>query len=309
MVSPTELRAFHAVATERSFTAAARALRLTQPTISAHVSSLEEAHGVQLFDRHGRGARLTELGQALLELTRPFFALEEAADELLGSARELEAGHLLVGADGPHHVMAVVRELTRRHPGLDISIITGNANHILRELLAHRIDVAVVACEPDDPRIATIADRYSELVAFVGRSHPWAARSTVTLTELCAERLVLREPSSVTRQIFLAATEEAGLRPRAVLQVDSREGVLEAVVADLGVGVVSEAEIGEDDRVSSLRIADAQLRMTEHWLCLHERHRLQVVSACLQIVRGLAASSTSPGTATPGWQLRGPAKH
>src|ERR687884_691949 len=93
------LRAFHAVATEGSFTRAAAALNVTQPTLSAQVKGLEERYGAALFVRRGRGIALTELGEALLEISRRLFALEEQAGELLARARELAVGHLRLGAD------------------------------------------------------------------------------------------------------------------------------------------------------------------------------------------------------------------
>src|SRR5690349_23020297 len=101
----TALRAFHAVATEGSFTRAAAALRLTQPTLSAQVKALEAEYGAALFVRRARGIAPTELGTALLEVTRRLFALEEQARELLGAARELTIGQLRLGADSPFHVM------------------------------------------------------------------------------------------------------------------------------------------------------------------------------------------------------------
>jgi len=69
-INHAQLRAFHAVASEGSFTRAAAALRVTQPTISAEVKELEDAYAVKLFERIGRGVEITELGKALHEITR-----------------------------------------------------------------------------------------------------------------------------------------------------------------------------------------------------------------------------------------------
>src|SRR6185295_13708692 len=98
--SHAQLRAFHAVATARSFTEAARTLGVSQPAVSMQVRSLEEAYGVELLSR-GRKVEPTELGRALLASVRPIFALEAEAAELLGEASGLLRGHLRVGADAP----------------------------------------------------------------------------------------------------------------------------------------------------------------------------------------------------------------
>src|SRR4051812_37072490 len=91
-VTSAQLRAFHAVASRRSFTLAGEALGVSQPAVSMQVGALEEASGVQLLAR-GRGrVAPTALGQALLDITGRLFALEAEAAELLGAAGALGRG-------------------------------------------------------------------------------------------------------------------------------------------------------------------------------------------------------------------------
>src|SRR5690348_5190469 len=87
-IPPAQLHAFHAVASHRSFTVAAKALGVSQPAVSMQVRALEEAYGVELVARRSRGAAPTALGEALLEVTRSLLALEAQASELLGAASE-----------------------------------------------------------------------------------------------------------------------------------------------------------------------------------------------------------------------------
>src|SRR5690242_17612297 len=122
--SHAQLRAFHAVATARSFTEAARALGVSQPAVSMAVRGLEEAYGVELLAR-GRRVTPTELGKALLAAVRPMFASEIAAAELLGKASGLLIGHLRVGADAPYVVVPVLATLRRDHPGLTLALSLG----------------------------------------------------------------------------------------------------------------------------------------------------------------------------------------
>ncbi|HEX3063922.1 MAG TPA: LysR family transcriptional regulator, partial [Dongiaceae bacterium] len=85
----SQLRAFHAVASEGSFTKAANTLHVTQPTLSGQVKALEEIYGVKLFDRRGRRVAPTALGQELLVLTRRLFSLEAETEHLLSAAQGL----------------------------------------------------------------------------------------------------------------------------------------------------------------------------------------------------------------------------
>lgn len=287
-MNSAQLRAFHAVATRGSFTTAARALNVTQPTLSSQVKALEEAYGARLFDRVGRGVVLTELGHRLHEVTQRLYNLEEEAEEILSAARRLDTGRIRVGSDGPHHVIPIVAEFNRRYPGLDVSLDMGNADRVLKDLRESRIDVAVLARADDDPRLYVMPFSKSRLVLFVPRDHPWAKRKSVSLKDVASERMIMRETQSVTRKIFEGALKAANVRPRAVMQIESREAVREAVAAGLGVGVVSETEFDPDRRLKTLPFSDARLEITEYIVCLEDRRRLRIVQAFLEVAEQMA---------------------
>ncbi|MFQ5994464.1 MAG: LysR substrate-binding domain-containing protein [Acidiferrobacterales bacterium] len=290
-MNSAHLRAFHAVAREGSFTTAARSLGVTQPTVSSQVKALEDDYGVRLFDRRGRRAVPTELGAELFAVTQRLFGLEEEAEDILAAARELRGGQIKVGADGPHHVIPILAAFSRHYPRLEVSLSMGNADRVLHDLRNYRIDVAVLAKVDNDPRFFAVPYRRSRLVLFVPRTHPWAKRSSIRLREVAQQPMILREAASVTRQIFQSALTEANVRPQAVMQIESREAVREAVAAGLGIGVVSEAEFDRDKRLTALRIRDARLEITEHVVCLQERRRLRIVRAFLDVVQQVSQSN------------------
>jgi aminoethylphosphonate catabolism LysR family transcriptional regulator len=284
-INHAQLRAFHAVADAGGFTRAAALLHVSQPTLSAQVGALEAAYGVRLFERRGRKVIPTELGRALLDLTRRLFALEGEAEALLAATRGLKSGHLRVGADAPYHVIAALAAFGRRYPGVRLSLATGNSDMLLHDLLEHRIDVAVIANVPGDPRLDARPLRHDRLVAFVDRQHDWARRRRpVALAELTGRRLVLREPGSTTRRLFEAAMARAGLAVGEVLEIGSREAVREAVAAGLGIGIVAETELGDDRRLVRLALAGGQLDSVEYLVCLAASRELRLVRAFLEIV-------------------------
>ncbi len=283
-----QLRAFHAVASAGSYTRASQMLNVTQPTLSGQVKGLEEAYGLRLFQKRGRGVELTDLGRRLLEVTRRFFGLEAEAEQLLAGARGLSAGQLRVGADAPTHVMPLLAAFSRRHPGVRLSISFGNSGKVLEDLFARRSEIAVLADLPADPRIFALPLRKDRLVAFVERGHAWARRRGIQIEEVAGKRLVLREPGSTTRAIFEAALEERGIAPGEILEIGSREAVREAVAAGLGIGVVFESEFGRDPRLHALALRDATLEAVEYAACLQDRRAVRVVRAFFDLARETA---------------------
>jgi aminoethylphosphonate catabolism LysR family transcriptional regulator len=226
----------------------------------------------------------TELGGELLDVTTRLFGDEEAAEELLGGARGLRRGRLRVGADAPYHVMALLAAFHDRHPGVAISLGVGNAHEVLRDLLDGKTEVAVSAEVPADGRLHAVECAKYRVVAFVERGHPWARRKRLSLADLDGQPMVLREPESVTRRTFDAATAKAGVKPRIVMEIGSREAVREAVFAGLGVGIIASAELGKDARFAALPIEDAELGNTEFAVCLSARRELVMVRAFFDVL-------------------------
>ncbi|MBI1776106.1 MAG: LysR family transcriptional regulator [Proteobacteria bacterium] len=284
----TELRAFHLVAQERSFTRAARAIGVTQPTLSQQVKALEERYGVRLLERRGRATELTELGQGLFAITGRLRAVEEEAQAFLSGSEALTRGHLNVSADSAYHAVPILARLRRLHPALTFSINIGNSDEVLAELLAARADVAVMAKSTSDARLHSQLFRQDRLVLFVSSGHPWARRRGIRLAELAGEAMVLRERGSITREVFERALVDAAIMPGTIMDVQTREGVREAVAAGFGVGVVFESEFGRDDRVHRLAIADAPLAVGEYVVCLQQRRRLALVRAFLEAAEAVA---------------------
>lgn len=280
----TGLRAFHAVAQAGGFTKAARALRLSQPTLSAQVRALELANGAQVFDRRGRAIALTPLGQSLLAVTTRLFAAEDEAAALLSGSRVLTRGHLRVAADNAAHVMPLLARLKRRHEGLTFSLEIGNSSEVLQRLLDCSVDVAVGAQRTSDPKIHCVRLRADRLVAFAPNGHRWARRREVALREFEGQDVVIRERGSITREVFEGRLAESEVRPGALFEVQTRDAVREAVAAGFGIGVVFESEIGSDAGFTKLALSGADFSVAEYAVCFEERRRVPLVRSFFDLL-------------------------
>jgi aminoethylphosphonate catabolism LysR family transcriptional regulator len=290
----THLRTFHAVAEHRGFTAAAAALGITQPTVTTQVRELEDRYGVELFLRLGRRIELTDVGTALLGITRMIMSLRDEADELLAGHGKFQAGHLRIAAVGPFHATEIIASLKQRHPAIQLSVLLGNSDQTLGKLTDLQADVAVLAHAVDDARVYTIRYRVHDVVAFVNGSHPWFRRKGVRLEELAAQPLVLREQGSTTRLAFERAMAERGLTIHPVLEIGSREGVWKAVEKGLGISVVADFEFVAHPNLRTLRIIDHPVRTEYRIACLKERVRSPKIKAFFDIAAGMSGASQIP---------------
>lgn len=289
----TQLRSFHAVAQRLSFTAAARELGVSQPTITTQVKSLEQEFGVELFVRRGRRIELTETGGGLLDITRRLFADEREASDYLNETRGLRTGHLRVGAVGPYHVTDMLAAFNARYPGLYVSVAVGNSRDTLRDLLDYRTDVAVLAHVDPDSRLVAIPYRRHRVVVMCPANHAFAQRRSLRARDMEGERLIVREAGSTTRRAFDQAMRDKDVRPKVVMEIGSRESIREAVAKGIGLGVVSEAEFIPDPRIRALQVGDAEIYTYAHVVHLRERQNARLVRAFLDVLDDLLLSSPS----------------
>jgi LysR family transcriptional regulator, low CO2-responsive transcriptional regulator len=288
----TQLRAFHLVADAGSFSLAARTAGLSQPTLSAQVRALEASYAVDLFDRRGRGVRMTPTGQSLFALTTRLIAAEEEARALLTGGRALTRGHLRVSADSAYHVMPILAELKRLHAGVTFTLKIDNSAAVLDHLTEHGADIGVMAKMTSDPRIFSMKLREDRLIVFVPQGHAWARRRQIRISELAGRDIVVRERGSITREVFEARLAQAGVVSGSLIEVQTREGVREAVAAGFGVGVVFDSEFGTEARFHAIEVSDSDLTVGEYVACLQERRRLPLVRAFLDVARDLATEKS-----------------
>lgn len=282
-----ELRAFHAAARAGSMSGGARQLGLTQPTVSAHVATLETTYGVELFFRRGRRVELTEFGRSLMETTHRLVDAEVEALSLLLHARNAGRGHLRICAVGPYNVMPMISALRAAHPGVRVSVSVGDSQQILEAIVNYQGDVGVLVHAVDDPRILCVPYRKQPLVFFTAASHPLARRRQLTLQDLEGQAFVMREPGSTTRRVLEQVLEEERIQVRSDLEIGSREAVREAVAQGLGIGVVAGTAYLADPRIVKLAIRCDKLFTHAHVVCLVERKDARLITQFFSIVQAL----------------------
>lgn len=294
----THVLAFHRVAAAGSFVAAARLAGVSQPTLSAQVKALEEAAGMMLIERRGRQIALTEGGTRLFAVTSRLQETIEQVDEVLARNSSQGRGRLRVSADSALHVIPILAEMKRQQPAFRFSLAVSNSSDVLGEVLDGAADVGISARHPADARLTAAKLREDRLVLLVARGDRWASRKQIALAELAGRDLVSREQGSMTREVLEARLREGDIAPGQVLDVETREGVMEAVAAGFGVGVVFASEAGTDSRLHRLAIRGADLTVAEHVVTRRDRQSAGLVARFLETAQRVAVRRRWIGTGT-----------
>jgi len=141
-----------------------------------------------------------------------------------------------------------------------------------------------------DPRLHALRLRTDRVVLFAPAGHALARSGRAALAALADQELVLRERGSITREVLEQAMAAADIRPRAIVEVQTREGVREAVAAGFGIGAIFASELGEDRRFRTVTVTDADLAVAEYAVCLQERRRVTLVRAFMDEAKTLSSA-------------------
>lgn len=246
-----QLRIFLEVARQEHVTRAAAALNLTQSTVSAAIRTLEERHGVRLFDRLGRSILLTAEGRLFVPAAMAALAAARGAVQVLDDLSGTAVGALSVATSQTVATQWLPRRLVafrQAHPGLRLELQVCNTRECVAAVRDGRCDVAFVEGDvPDDPAGAALMRQVvgrDRLVLVVGSRHPWCARPPGGLAGLRGAAFVLREAGSGTRQMFEAALAAAGLslaELEVFLELPSNEAICAAIAGTALATVVSRA--------------------------------------------------------------------
>ncbi len=253
------LRIFITVAELGNFSRAAEMLYISQPAVSRAVQELEHQIGMPLIDRSERRFMLTETGQLLYEYGRQIFATERAAEAALEQLRGLERGQLAIGASntiGTYLLPPLLGLFHRRHPGVRLLLDIGNTQQIIQHLRNTPLDLAFVEGPVDQSDLVITPWQLDTLVVIAAPDHPLVMQQPLTLEQFQTTPFIMREPGSGTRDVIEQALRARDLFIIGAMELGSNQAVKQAVMAGLGISIVSEATTAVEIQAGKLAILD-----------------------------------------------------
>ncbi len=257
------LEALRAVAESGSYAAAARQMGLTQPGVSQQVRKLEEDYGCVLFIREQGQLQSTPLCDRLCDAAERVLSEHRSVEHMLRRHGALAQGELSVGLGNAMPGMSVIAAFNKSYPGVALRVTTGSYDKIMRAVINHQVDVGILPEVPRDARFRRKSLLTNHVVAIVPLSHPLAAWTTVTCSDLLEHRLIFRSAGSSTQKVVDRYFRRHDITPQPFLTLDTREGVYEAVVNDMGLGFVWRTGTGRNEDVTQLTLQDGDTASEE----------------------------------------------
>ncbi|WP_425058048.1 HTH-type transcriptional activator CmpR [Sporomusa carbonis] len=238
------LTVFLHVAEEGSFSAAAKKLDLTQPTVSFHIDNLEKIFGCPLFIRTSKGVSLTIYGEKLYDTSRTINNLIDSTHHEIQAMARGSAGQIILGAStipADYILPPILAEFLSRHAGVTISLITGDSHTILDKFNSGEIPIAVIGTKPEDSLVSYPLWSDNLVLAahpdFQLTSHGPAEKDWLPTLPF-----ILRKKSSGTASAALNALTRLGIDPdklNVVIEAGSNQAVKAAILNKIGVGFIS----------------------------------------------------------------------
>lgn len=257
---------FVAVAEVRHFTQAADIIGVSQPTLSKQIRALENSLGTRLFDRTGPMIELTTTGEALLPHARRIVIDVQNAKRAVREVANLQRGRIRLGAtpsmiDGL--LPSVFTEFHREYPDIDLVIHEAGSRVLTDELVAGRLDLALlivpltmsIAAHASDLETTTVFRERLVLASPADTAMP----PQIAVADLEGLPLVMFREGYDLRDVTLQACQAAGFEPNLVIEGGEMGSVLRFVEAGLGYAVVPDIVLANRAGLRRSRIVDPPL--------------------------------------------------
>lgn len=297
-----QLRYFCAVARTGSFTKAAVQEGVAQPSLSQQISRLEDSLGSKLFDRLGRGVKLTEFGRALVPQATEILRQVNEARSSIETLRSGIGGRLRIGCIPtitPYFLAPRLRDFATSFPEVDLRLTEEITPNLIQMLQSGELDIAIVSPPVNNPDVIC-SDLFREpILVAMSQEHRLAHEEHIRLPELVGERLLLLRGGHCFRDNALTICNRANASFEATFETNQFSSILPLVADGFGVSLVPQMALSENcgcrfiplDREAFRRIG--YMRNRQHGAGSAQK-------AFIGWLRNLARQYTTPKDELPG---------
>lgn len=278
-LSLNQLRALEAVARTGSFSAAAKEIGVSQPSVSNHIQGLESRFKTKLLAKSGYTVSPTPALEGLLPKIRAILALANDLQTELSHQRALAAGELRIGYSTYQLAIPRISDFMARHPEIKIEARALATEDILSLFEKGEVDIGFVTGREIPASLDGELLVQTRIVIAAPPDHPLTRMPHVTWADVANLPLLQREGSSGTRKIFNAAATVAGVVPNTILALGSWGSIATLIRSGQGVGIAMEAEITGRDGCVPVQIDDPSLVANHYVVWQKDMEKVAAIEA------------------------------
>lgn len=249
-------RVFKEVAEAGNITAAAQTLFISQSAVSQSIKQLEVELQTRLFARNSRGVTLTADGRMLYEYVRSAMGLLETGEEKLSQSRDLQMGHLTIGASDTvtsQFLLPYLDRFHRQYPAIHIQIISGRSHKVLGLLQSGKVDIAFASTPQEGASLETFPCLATHSIFVAGAEYPCDFDHVYTLEEIARFPLILLERKASSRLYLEKYFLQNGLHLNPEIELGARSLLVDLAAIGFGVAGVTEEFVRRELESGRLR--------------------------------------------------------
>ena len=261
-----------AVARNSSFTRAAEELHLTQPAVSTQIKQLEEEVGMPLFEQMGKKIFLTAAGREMYAFSRTIAQQFTDIRTVLEEMKGIQRGNLDIAVTSTAKYFApyLLAAFCKQHAGITINLNVTNREEILGQLTDNIPDMAIMGAPPKGMPLVANSFMSNPLVVIAPPDHPLMHSGQSPLHKILEESFIVRERGSGTRNTIERFLELRGQRMSATMEMSRNEAIKHAVMAGLGLGIVSVHTLEMEFKLGRLAVLDVEgFPIVKDWFVVH----------------------------------------
>lgn len=254
-----QMGALIALVDERSFSRAAQKMFLTQPSLTKHIKNLEDTIDTTVVIRKNTGIVLTPEGKILYDYARRIFKLVDEAREKITMAAEDESGNVFISAStipATYILPPLLRALNENFRDIRCIVRMNDSEATINMVLDEQVEIGFIGKPCTNRKLIVEPVWKDRLVLVVPDAHLWRQKRSVTADELSREPFIIRELGSATRATLEDYLLSASLIPlsqfNVVAELGSSEAVKEAILAGLGVSIISTHAVKRELKTGAL---------------------------------------------------------
>ena len=253
-----QLDVFAEVAKHKSMTKAAEKLFMSQPAVSIQVKKLQDHFGVALFEMIGKELYLTEAGEEMYEaqknIRKEVSSLEMALSEIKGMLKGTL--NIAVVSTAKYFMPYILGAYLQKYEKIKISLKVTDRNEVKDLLRQNECDLAVFSEQPEELDLESIEFLRNPLLMASAPEHPLAKEKNLSFKNLSEYPFVIREPGSGTRMVMQRLMDKHDIEPDIVMELGTNEAVKQAIMAGIGISLISKYSITLEEKVGKISILD-----------------------------------------------------